>query len=313
MSTTSPVEPATGFRHSALFYRGVDDLVDSVLPFIREAVEAGAPVLVALPPDRLAPIEEALGPDAGAVLFANMYEIGANPARIIPEWLTFVDLAPEGSFPRGVGEPVWAGRRDAELEECRLHESLLNVAFDGGRSWDLLCPYDVEALASAQVEDAMRTHPVLGGLDERDVAYAGHGLADTAFSAPLTRRPDRAQELSFDASDLGHLRRIVHRLVIEAGVATDAGEDLVLAAHELATNSIQHGGGWGRLATWREADALVVEIRDTGRITDPMVGRYLTSGLSENGRGVWMANQLCDLVQVRSTPDETSIRLFTWL
>ena len=313
MSTTVPVEATVAFRHAALFYRGVDHLVDNVLPFIRAGVESGAPILVALPPDHLAPLAEALGTDASAVMLADMSVLGRNPARIIPEWLDFLAQAPPGTVPRGVGEPVWAGRREAELEECRLHESLLNVAFDGGRSWDLLCPYDVDALPPALVADAMRTHPSLDGEGRRLVAYGGHAFAQSAFTSPLPAPPESAEEFSFDASDLGHLRRIVHRLVVEAGLAPDAGEDLVLAAHELATNSIQHGGGWGRLVTWREADALVVEIRDTGRIGDPMVGRYLTGGMAENGRGVWMANQLCDLVQVRSSPDETAVRLFTWL
>jgi hypothetical protein len=29
----------------------------------------------------------------------------------------------------------------------------------------------------------------------------------------------------------------------------------------------------------------------------------------EGGRGVWLANQLCDLVQIRSAPRSTQVRL----
>jgi anti-sigma regulatory factor (Ser/Thr protein kinase) len=89
----------------------------------------------------------------------------------------------------------------------------------------------------------------------------------------------------------------------------DAAEDLVLAAHELATNSIRHGGGSGLLRTWRDGESLVVEINDSGTIGDPLVGRELGSEFSEGGRGVWMANQLCELVQVRSSAAGTVVRL----
>ena len=90
-------------------------------------------------------------------------------------------------------------------------------------------------------------------------------------------------------------------------------DDLVLAAHELATNSVLHGGGAGLLRSWSQPGAFVVEIADAGLIKDPLVGRDLLHDLAETGRGVWMANQLCDLVQVRSGSAGTVVRLFAWL
>ena len=70
-----------------------------------------------------------------------MVELGRNPACIIPAWREFLRDAGPGPIV-GIGEPVWPGRSDAELVECSRHESLLNLAFDGGRPWRLLCPYD---------------------------------------------------------------------------------------------------------------------------------------------------------------------------
>jgi anti-sigma regulatory factor (Ser/Thr protein kinase) len=67
------------------------------------------------------------------------------------------------------------------------------------------------------------------------------------------------------------------------------------------------------LSFWREPDALVVEIRDRGRIDDALVGRGPLDLDAESGRGIWIANQLCDLVQVRSGPDGTQVRLWTWV
>ncbi len=301
-----------GFRHEAVLYRGLDDLIGTAVPFVREGLERNEPVMVALPPDRVRALADALGPESADVLFVNMLEIGGNPARIIPEWRGFVDQA-KGRPVRGIGEPVWAGRRDVEIEECVLHESLLNVAFDDGPAWKLICPYDVDALPAHAVEEAHRTHPVVGATDNRRIDYLGHGHAQSAFSGPLPAPPHTADSLLFGFDDLAGARDVVRRLSRRAGVVAGAAEDMVLAAHELATNSIHHGGGQGVLSVWTQPGAFVVEVRDSGTIKDLLVGRELSGVFSENGRGVWMANQLCDLVQVRSTATGTVVRLFAWL
>ncbi len=302
------------FRHQAVLYRGLDEMVDLVVPFLREGIELGEPVLVAELPDHAAALRDALGAEAARVSFLDMAEVGRNPARIIPAWQEFVDEHAAGGPVRGVGEPVWRGRRPAELEECRLHEALLNVAFEEGPAWQLLCPYDVEALPSDVLADAMRTHPRVGpapGL--RSQAYAGRGHALTEFARPLPVPPADAAEVRFGPDDLSTLRQVVRRLGETSRLSPDATDDLVLAAHELASNSVLHGGGGGVLRGWRTPHALVVELGDCGVIKDPMVGREASMCLDESGRGLWIANQLCELVQVRSSERGTTVRLHTWL
>ena len=74
----------------------------------------------------------------------------------------------------------------------------------------------------------------------------------------------------------------------------------MLAVGELAANSIRHGGGRGILRVWRTDDALICEIRDRGRIADPLAGR-VKPGLEQlDGRGLWIANAVCDLIQIRA-------------
>lgn len=302
-----------GFHHEAVFYRGLDELAVATVPFIRDGLDRQEPVLVAALPDRIRSLRSALGPDADRVSFLDMAEVGQNPARIIPVWRHFVhDSAGEGPC-RGVGEPVWSSRRDVEIEECRLHESLLNLAFDDGPAWQLLCPYDVESLPAAVVEDARRTHPVLATAGESEVEYAGHDYARTSFASPLTPIPASAQEVSFGLEDLSDLRDAVRRWALEAGVSAREAGHLVLAANELATNSVAHGGGKGVLHAWSEPGAFIVQVSDSGRISDPLVGRDLAFDVAESGRGIWIVNQLCDLVQLRSLETGTVARLHTWL
>ncbi len=77
-----------------------------------------------------------------------MTQLGSNPARIIPAWRDFLDEHP-GTPVRGVGEPIWGGRRPAEIVECQLHEALLNVAISPATPLWLRCPYDATQLAES--------------------------------------------------------------------------------------------------------------------------------------------------------------------
>ena len=313
-STRPDSRTAQRFHHQALPYRDLADLLDQVVPFVREGVERGEPVLVAQPRDRIAALRLALGPAAEAVRFLDMAAVGRNPACIIPAWRDFLDKHPPGTAVRGVGEPVWSGRRQAELAECALHEALLNLAFEDGPGWQLLCPYDTAALPGEVLAEALRTHPFVGaGPGAASVHYAGEEGARAAFAGSLPVPPADAAELGFGLDDLAGLRALVRRTAEAAGLSPDVSDDLVLATHELASNSILHAGGEGVLRTWRTREALCVEIADAGVITDPLAGRESSGFLDESGRGLWMANQLCDLVQVRSSARGTTVRLHTWL
>lgn len=105
------------------------------------------------------------------------------------------------------------------------------------------------------------------------------------------------------------MRRRVEKVAAAAGLDRRAGADLVLAASELAANSVAHGGGAGTLRTWREGDRLVVDLEDAGWISEPLAGRLRPAVTQEGGRGLWLANQLCDLVQIRSSAAGTTVRL----
>jgi anti-sigma regulatory factor (Ser/Thr protein kinase) len=85
--------------------------------------------------------------------------------------------------------------------------------------------------------------------------------------------------------------------------------DLVLAVNELLTNSVRHGGGSGVLRIWQDDHTLVCEVRDRGRITDPLADRRRPDPGRTGGRGLWVANQLCDLVQLRSLDGENVVRV----
>ena len=162
----------SSYRHEALLYRDLSGFLAQVVPFVIEGVARDQPVMVAVTGARLAALEEALGNAADYVTMVDMAELGRNPARIIPRWLSFVEKsAPSGGAIRGVGEPVWAGRTAAEIAECQLHEALLNMAVAVDTPMWLICPYDVVALDDMVVAEARRSHPLL--VDSGTGTYSG--------------------------------------------------------------------------------------------------------------------------------------------
>jgi anti-sigma regulatory factor (Ser/Thr protein kinase) len=301
------------FRHEALFYNGADGFLRGALPFVAEALDAGEPLLVAVGEQRAALLQDALVDEAERVRFVDVHELARNPARVISAWNNFVaEHAGRGRGVRALGEPVWPGRSAAELDECARHESLLNVAFTRGRAWRLLCPYDLDALAPSVIDAARRTHPALmhEGISRRNGAFLPFERAPGPFNGSLPAPPAACEQLLFTRNGIGSIRGLIATRSAETELGVEAGEDLVLAVNELVTNSVQYGGGGGTLRIWREdEDTLVCEVRDRGFIRDPLVGRMQPPIDQHGGRGLWLVNQLCDLVQIRSAPSGTVVRV----
>jgi anti-sigma regulatory factor (Ser/Thr protein kinase) len=298
------------FVHEAFFYRDPAEFLQGVLRFIREGLDAGEPILVVLSAAKIERLRDALRGDAELVSFADMAHVGANPARIIAVWRQFVDEN-EGRPIRGIGEPIWAGRSDPELAECHRHESLLNVAFADTPMFRLLCPYDVTALDADVVEEAQRTHPYVTDVRSTRASgdYRGLEAISAPFGEPLPDSPESAVELHFDADNLGEVRGLVFEQAETAGLERGAAKNLVLAVNEIATNSVRHGGGGGVVKVWDQKNSLVCQVEDRGRIEDPLVGRRRPVPDEPGGRGVWLANQVCDLVQVRTSEGGNTVRM----
>jgi anti-sigma regulatory factor (Ser/Thr protein kinase) len=304
--------PEHRFHHETLFYSGADGFVEGTLPFIQDALAADEPVLVAVDETRIDLLGQALGQDAALVGFTDMRVLGRNPARIIPAWRSFLQRnASDGRSVRGIGEPIWVGRSGPELAECQRHESLLNVAFDDGPAWRLLCPYDIGALDDDVIAAAHASHPhvVHDGIGSHSDGYLSMQDGWSPFDGVLPAPVGEPMELRFTCDELGTLRASVAGFAADVLRSGDRVEDLVLAAHELATNSIYHGGGQGTLRLWREQETLVCEVSDRGTFAEPLVGRVFPAPDQWSGRGLWLANQLCDLVQIRCTPNGSVVRL----
>ncbi len=302
------------FRHDALFYAGTAEFVDRTAAFIDESVASREPILVVVSAAKIEQLRDRLGGDPDGVRFADMAQVGQNPARIIPAWREFVaEQAPSGRRFRGIGEPIWAARSASELIECERHEALLNLAFADAPAWWLACPYDTESLAPSVLEEAKRNHPSFVDGDHRSDSKTYRGLEAVAqpFDEPLPEPGRVTAGFAFgpDAAPLSAVRLQVGGSAAAFGLDAARTADLVLTVNEVATNSLRHGGGSGVLRIWEENSSLVCEVSDAGRIEDPLVGRGKPSADLGSGFGLWLANQLCDLVQIRTFSTGSVVRL----
>jgi anti-sigma regulatory factor (Ser/Thr protein kinase) len=293
--------------HQALFYRGDREYVDGVLRFLAPGLEAGEPIAVAVPGPRADLLRARLNTLRPDIEMLDMFELGRNPARIIPA--VHEMLAKHGGrLLHYVGEPIWPGRSAQEIREATRHEALINLAWPGA-TIRVLCPYDAEALDPEVLADAARTHPWVINGDGGSISASYSPTVPLTSEGPLAAPPTDAARLPFDVGELWQIRELVARTAASAGLDAARSGDLVLAANEVATNALKHAQAPCRVRTWVAPDAVVCELEDAGHITDPLAGRHAPRPSVDGGLGLWLVNQLCDLVEVRTASGGTTIRL----
>ena len=299
------------FVHEAVFYRDAEEYLGQLLPFLEEGLDEREPVLVAVPSYNGELLRGGLGERAGQVRFLNMLEAGRNPGKIIPWVLHAFATEHAPRRVRIVGEPIWPGRSATAYPACVQHEALINTAF-AGRDATIVCPYDAQRLEPAAIADAVQTHPVLV---QNGIRRISHGYIDGAelagdFNLPLPEPPAPVPTLTFDDRSVPRVRAFVAEVAAAAGLTGNRLADLMLAANEVAINSVTHGGGAGTVRLWATDEDVVCEVIDAGRITDPLAGRIPPAPDSERGRGLALVNYMCDLVRVHTTDGRTTTRLY---
>jgi anti-sigma regulatory factor (Ser/Thr protein kinase) len=110
-------------------------------------------------------------------------------------------------------------------------------------------------------------------------------------------------------TDLSAVREFVRRRAQDAGLADARVIDLVLAVSEVAANTLRHAKSAGTLDIWHDGEEIVCQIKDKGIITDPLAGQRRPAADAAGGHGLWIVNQVCDLVEMRSDESGTTIKL----
>ena len=275
-------------------------------PFMREGLEQGDTVFAATTQRNLEALREELGDDAERMQLEDTTEWATQPYERLQRFRALVDAVPPGRALRALGEPVWEGS-DAVVRQWARYESIINLAL-AGAPMKFICLYDGSSLPPHIVDYASHTHPAC----VRD----GEAVPSETFVAPeefgpAGSPPDppvRALELPLDGSELRHT---LFAFALEHGLPRRRAEDFMIAANEIATNALIHGGGPTRALLWEERDGeLVCRIEDAGPgLADPLAGWLPPEDPRNGGWGLALTRQLCDAMEIVLNGSGTSVWL----
>ncbi|HXV93457.1 MAG TPA: ATP-binding protein [Pseudonocardia sp.] len=297
--------------HRALLHSGTDDLVARAVPVLRPALDAGHPVLAVVGPECAAALREALGGAADGIETAD-------PARVFdaPAFTVAVRLARSGRRVRGTGgRTVVLGEHHDGLPGGPAHWARVHIALNvavHGLPLTVICAYDEH---STEIERARETHPEVVDRDGTALTTRYRAPHEAIADYPPPPPADLGRptvEMAFGPPELPRLRHLVATVARDAGLGDERVADVVLAVNELASNTVEHGPGTGRLRIWAggdHRDATIAEITDSGCCDLPFPGLVTPPPDNVRGRGLWLARELTDVMEVWSDAAGTRIRL----
>jgi serine/threonine-protein kinase RsbW len=108
--------------------------------------------------------------------------------------------------------------------------------------------------------------------------------------------------------DLAQARRLLADAAVAAGLPADRIDRFTVALSEIVTNAIRHANGRATMTITSDGTALTANVRDQGAGLNAQPNG-LPPVTQLTGRGLWLAEQLCDQVHISSSTQGTTIRL----
>ena len=320
MPTVTSVAQRCGFAHTAVCYGTTQELVEEVAPIIHAWLSQGDRVFVNLSADRLAALGAALGADADRVRWSDTHRWAPHPARRLRALHELVEREGRGGAVqlRFVGECAFPSSVPELAEEWVRFDAVLNEAL-AGAPVTMVCTYDVQALPEEVAAGVHRTHPILG-LDPV-VWSEGYRRPSELLDLPAALSdPPASAVRETGCVEPARARELVREVLAGRGDPGDraappvqAAEDLAVVATELVTNAWQVGALSIGVWCWHDGAEIGVQVDDDGPgLRDPLAGYRRPAAGVVGGRGLWIARQLADLVEIAPNGLGTSVRARIW-
>ena len=306
----------SAFSHHLLLHGSDDELLSTVVPFLRVGVRADQGVVVCCRAHTTGLLQGELGRD-GQVVYLDYDETYNTPIAAIATYQQLIDqyLAAGSDHVRVVAEAVYDRAPDQRVEWSR-YEAVANRAMQP-YPVSAVCLYDTRQIPTDMLEAGRLTHPTLitgaSRSDNPDYIEPGEFLRRTNQPPPdpLEHKPP---DLEMDrVTDLDEMRRQLEACLFRTTHMAHEATDVILAANEVTTNAIRHGRPPVTLRLWVEPDRCVCTVTDQGTgIDDPFAGYIWPGSLSKiatHGMGLWLARRLCDRVDIFRAHEGFTVRL----
>ncbi|MBB2913017.1 hypothetical protein FHS43_004312 [Streptosporangium becharense] len=297
--------------HQAAVYDSDRRFLDVAVPFVRDGLDRGDPVLVAVTSANLELLGDTLGRDGRLVDYAESGFLGRRTVERATAfhryWQRRGSEVSRGGHVRILAEPVWGGRAPAQVRAWQRLEAALNLLLRDTNVW-MICPYDARVLDRHVVAAARRTHPALSP-DGRSPVPCPEYTDPAEFisecdSVPPPEPPDDAAHAR--VGTLHELRAFVTDQASFMGLNHDRAALLAVAANEAA----------GMLGTpltvrlWERLGAVTCRVHCAdGRVPDPAAGFLPPGSSADPGDGLWIARQLCDRLDIHHDQDGCTVQL----
>lgn len=127
----------------------------------------------------------------------------------------------------------------------------------------------------------------------------------SAGEPPTRATLDKAWDLTADNSEVAPARHYIRGLARQVLGHGERADDLELAASEVLTNAVMHGGGHTiAVKVFTTGSALRVEVRDSGRSDSPHIP---DAPINDNGRGLTIVEAFTDRWGAKREADHTLV------
>jgi anti-sigma regulatory factor (Ser/Thr protein kinase) len=299
----------TGLRHNALVYESQDEYLARAVPFLKEGIEAGEGAIVAHTKPGLAMMREELGPYAAQVTFVDVSSAYTRPAQTLAAYhKVYAEQLQKTQTLRTVAD-VQFGPDPGEWDLWTGYEAVFNRSFSHLPAW-VICSYNANGTPDPIIESVWQTHPEVIA-DETwntsDRYEDPDELLRRVTPAPALLPELRSIPFGRDAEEFRE--RLARELAAEE-VSDAKALDMIVAATEIFSNAVEHGGGVEEVRVGRADGRFVCEVLDRGPGFDDPAAGYLAPRPGV-GRGLWVARQLTWRIEFLSSPGGFTARI--WL
>jgi anti-sigma regulatory factor (Ser/Thr protein kinase) len=315
------VQQTAPFLHSALIADTDRDVITALAPELRRSAEVYDEVLLVVSEPTRTLLTGQTG-DLRDVLQwrspAAFYQRLGFAYEAFRRYLA--EHAAAGRQVHVIAEPQFTGRAGAEPLPDRAaaylaYEAVCNETYAPYGS-AVTCLWDRRRYPPTVMHDVEATHTHLltpaGRHLSPSYVPADKYLADRR-PATLTAPQQVDQEHTLtQVTQLSGLRAALTGWAAARGFGEELTDDLIVAVAEVASNGLRHAATPVRVRAWHHHDTLVVQCDDDAGMPVPATAGYHRPDSADalpGGRGLWLAHQLADIVQVASAPGRTSVRL----